>query len=287
MVQENDKLEPSEQSVARQAQIAAIRTFYRKIGAHRSVLGYPLSDISFAGNAGQQRFAGGEIQFLDFTPKGTHTTAVRVRFVGFHCIQESEFDDLDHPVEPYFIIGVAGSNRSNTVRFGPFENVDTGSDRFEATMLADPFGPNPISITPPILIGVVAVEHDFGTPEEAEEKVRNVFEAIEEKFDQAAATVSGTSAGSHVMPQFARDILTGWVPEGVAALFGLGDDIIGAVPHVMFDFNPGLDQWQSPPGIGLHGKNLYNTAIKIDGGSEGKYELRFNVEIAHINVGIG
>jgi hypothetical protein len=53
---------------------------------------------------------------------------------------------------------------------------------------------------PYFIIGVVAIEHDAGTPEEAEEKVRNIIKAIEEKFDQAAAAfgspVDGGSEGA-------------------------------------------------------------------------------------------
>jgi len=59
-----------------------------------------------------------------------------------------------------------------------------------------------------------------------------------------------------VLPEWARDILIGWAPEGVAAVFGLGDDHIGSVPPVMFDFNPGLENWTTPPRIGLHRKTL-------------------------------
>lgn len=274
-------------SVNRQAQRAAIHSLYTRVGKHRSGLGFPLTGVNFQNNSGEQRFAGGQISFLDFTPKGVQQTAVRVRFVGFRCIQESEHDQLSPTDEPYFIVGIAGSNRSTTARFGPYEGIESGTERFEASMLADPFPPSPVVVTPPIVIGVVAIEHDEGTPQEAEEKVRKVFKEIEEKFDQAVAAFTGTPAGSHVLPEWARDIVIGWVPEGVAAVFGLGDDHIGSVPLVMFDFNPGLDKWTTPPQIGQHGPNPFNTAITIDGGSEGKYELRFNVEIVHVDIGVG
>jgi hypothetical protein len=125
----------------------------------------------------------------------------------------------------------------------------------------------------------VAIEHDEGSPEEAEEKVRNIIKAIEEKFDQAAATFGAETAGNHVLPEWARDILIGWVPEGIAAILGLGDDHIGSVPRVMFDFNPGLDKWETPLTKGFHGPNPYNTEISVDGGDEGAYTLRFQVEI--------
>jgi hypothetical protein len=266
-----------------------IRELYLRSGAHRGLLGFPLSDVQYDTHKAEQRFAGGFIQLLDTmpNPKGVATTCVRVRFVGFHCDKESVSDQLSGSDEPYFIIGVAGSNHSNTVRFGPYEDIDSGTVRFESAMLADPFGTSPIVITPPIVIGVVAIEHDSGSPEEAETNVRNIFKAIEEKFEQAVATFGAASPGSHVLPEWARDIVIGWVPEGIAAVFGLGDDKIGAVPLVMFDFNPGLDKWETPPQIGHHGPNPYNTEIVVDGGDEGKYTLRFNVEIAIIDIHVG
>ncbi|WP_448570533.1 hypothetical protein [Trichothermofontia sp.] len=262
-----------------------IRELYLNSGAHRGLLGFPLSNVQFSANKVEQRFAGGKIEFLNTTPKGVATTSVRIRFVGFHCDRESDHDQGSPTDEPYFIIGVAGSNRSNTIRFGPYKNVETGTDRFEAAMLADPTSQSsPIVIVPPIVIGVVAIEHDAGTPEEAEEKVRNIIKEIEEKFDQVAAAFGAVTAGSHVLPEWARDILIGWVPEGIAAIFGLGDDHIGSVPLVMFDFNPGLEKWTTPPRIGLHGQNPYNTEISVDGGSEGAYKLRFQVEIVDTNM---
>jgi hypothetical protein len=168
-----------------------IRELYLNSGAHQGLLGFPLSNVQFDTHKAEQRFAGGKIEFLHTTPKGVAETSVRARFVGFHCDRESDHDQLSDTDEPYFIIGVAGSNRSNTIRFGPYQNVETGTDRFEA------------------------------------------------------------------------------------------------VPLVMFDFNPGLEKWTTPPRIGLHGQNPYNTEITVDGGSEGAYKLRFQVEIVDTNIVVG
>jgi hypothetical protein len=282
LVQQNGVSDPS---VSHQAQIAAIRTHYDRVGAHRSGLGFPLGTTSFSGGFGEQRFAGGHIKFQGLTPNGFQDTAIRIRYVGFHCIAESDSDGLSPTDEPYFIVGVAATNGSNTRRFGPYENVESGSDRFDATLLADPVPPTSLILTPPIVIGVVAFEHDHGTPEEAEEKVREIIKEIENKFDQAVASFSGgATAGSHVLPEWARDILIGWVPEAIAAVFGLGDDTIGSTPSVMFDFNPGVGKWTTPARIGMHGQNPYNTVVPVDGGGEGKYELRFQVEVLDVNI---
>ncbi|MBK9941004.1 MAG: hypothetical protein IPP13_05200 [Kouleothrix sp.] len=269
-----------EQSVAKQAQIAAIRSLYRQAGAYRSGLGFPLSEVRFLNNAGEQRFAGGHIQFLDLAPKAMQTTAIRVRYVGFHCSQESAHDQVSAHDEPYFIIGIAGSNGSNTIRVGPYEEVDSGTDRFEAILLADPF--EGLGITPPIVLAAVGLEHDYGTPEEAEAKVRDAIKAMEQKLEQALAAFLGTPVDNHVLPEWARDILIGWAPEAAAAILGLGDDQIGKVAKVLFDFDPGLDKWHAPEVIGQHGENDYNERIPMNGGNEGEYELRFLVDIVDI-----
>ena len=123
------------------------------------------------------------------------------------------------------------------------------------------------------------MEHDDGSPEEAEAKVRKVVEDIEKKFDQAVSAFSGVSTGNHVLPEWSRDILIGWVPEGVAALFGLGDDEVGKTPMVLFDNKADLKEWRAPAIIGKHGPNEYNIVINIDGGSQGNYDLFFKVDL--------
>lgn len=264
-----------EQSVFKQAQIAAIDSLYRENQGLRGPFGFPLEDVAFDGSTAVRRYAGGEIKFLSDNPQGGKITVVRVRFVGLRCISESTSDQLSGSDEPYFMIGVAGANGSNTIRFGPYENIDSGSVRFEAADIAS----LDHNITPPVVLGVVAMEHDEGTPEEAEAKVRKVIEDIENKFDQAVGAFSGASTGDHVMPQWARDIYIGWLPEGIAAVFGLGDDVVGKTPMVLFDNKADLKEWRAPAVRGTHGANEYNVVVNVDGGSEGNYDLFFKVDL--------
>jgi hypothetical protein len=72
--------------------------------------------------------------------------------------------------------------------------------RFEASYIAS----EDDKITPPCVLGIVAMEHDDGSPEEAEASVRKVIEDIEKKFDQAVGELSGVSTGNHVLPQWAQ-----------------------------------------------------------------------------------
>jgi hypothetical protein len=259
----------SENSVFKQAQIAAIDRLYQMNREFRGPFGFPLDAVEFTGNTAIRSYSGGQIKFLDSSPQGEKTIVVRVRFVGFRCISESSSDQLSGSDEPYFIIGVASAKGSKTKRFGHYEGIDSGSVRFEADDIVSVND----EITPPIVLGVVAMEHDFGSEEEAEAKVREVIEAIERKFDQAVGSFSGATTENHVLPEWARDILIGWIPEGIAALFGLADDQIGKTPVVLFDNKADLKEFRAPAVIGQHGANEYNVVVNIDGGDEGKYDL--------------
>ena len=274
--------EPTNEEIA-QATVV-IDKFYRDHGGISGPFGFPLKEVEFSEWAGipSRRYAGGKITILDNRPMGSDITWVRVRFVGFHSWAESnEWSDSD---EPYFIIGVAGTNTSNTIRFGPYDDpsVDAGDNRFEATLVAS----STHQITPPIVIGVVAMENDEGTPEEAEAKVRSAIEKIENKFDQAAGVFSGVSGGSHVMPEWARDIYIGWVPEIIAAVFGLGDDTVGQTPLLLFDNKAELEKWDQPPVIGKHGLQEYTHVIPVGSGGEGQYDLFFKVDLFHTSTEI-
>lgn len=265
----------AEVAQAKAAAQAAIDAFYRDNGGVRGELGFPLADMVFTGGTASRRYSGGTIRFLDNTPSKVEKTWVRVRYLGFHCLAESDWDQASPADEPYFIVGVAGANTSNTRRFGPYENVDEGDVRLEAELVAS----ESQMITPPIVLGVVGVENDYGTPAEAEAKVRAVVEAIERKFDQAAGSFAGASAGSHVMPEWAREILIGWIPEGIAAVFGLGDDAIGKAPIVLFDHTAELLTWTEPPILGKHGQHEYNLVVPVGGEGEGTYNLFFKVDL--------
>jgi|SRR5215213_2002684 len=275
-----------EPSVFKQAQMAAIGHFYQKNGGFRGPFGFPLDGAHCDEQSAEQSFCGGKIRFQSFGPQGedgpqgSEMTVVRVRFVGFHCIAEAGSDGfLTDSDEPYFIIGVAGANGSTTTVFGPYEDVDAGESRFEATDVVS----DKNEITPPIVVAVFAVEKDSGTPEEAEEKVKKVMEGIVNKFALVAGLFSGGTSESHVMPEGARDILVGWLAEGIAALFGLADDPVGQFPMVLFDNKAELKEWKSPPvAPQKHGANEYNVIIPIDGGNQGQYELFFLVNLVKV-----
>jgi hypothetical protein len=262
-------------SLLKSAQIGTIEAFYRKNGGYRGALGFPLDDVRFTGQTALRSFAGGKVRLTADGPKGEQITVVQVRFVGFHCREESDHDQGSGQDEPYFIIGVAAANGSRTVRFGPYGDINSGSNRFEAAEIVRKAD----EITPPIVLGVVAMEHDHGSAEEAEGKVRKVIEALEKKFDQIVGGFTSANTDNHVLPEWSRDILIGWLPEGIAAVFGLADDNIGKTPVVLFDNKSDLEEWRAPAVKGKHGQNEYNVVVPIEGGDEGKYDLFFMVNL--------
>ncbi|QRR00215.1 hypothetical protein [Dyadobacter sandarakinus] len=276
-----EKTGSPEQSLRKQSQIAAINILYNNNKSFRGPLGFPISDVIFEGQKAYRDYAGGQLYFTSDTPQGSEeVTVAQVRFVGFHCNEES--DEWSGSDEPYFILSVAGANGSNTIRMGPYSKVNEGEHRFEAV--------NIISVgdmvTPPVVLGIVAMEQDQGSPEEAEAKVRKVFESIEEKFDAVAGELTGTDTGSHVLPEWSRDILLGWIPEGAAALFGMGDDEIEKTATVLFDNKADLKEWKAPAIIGKHGNNEYNLVLNAGRENEGDYQCFFKVDLFKVTVEI-
>jgi hypothetical protein len=201
-------------------------------------LGLPLGDIQPTADGVFGPFAGGPVRLLHHG--GVHgpgpTWCVRVRFLGFHAIEES--NEWSASEEPYFLISVVGTNKAVTQKVGPVENVDAGEDHTVVSGVAA-FDDN---IVPPVLLGVIANEHDEGTPDEAAGKAKRAAESVVGKFEEAMASFGGATAGSHVIPEWARDIFVGWIPEGVAAVLRLGDD------HVGSNGNPNFagDVWSQP-----------------------------------------
>ncbi|MDQ4143305.1 MAG: hypothetical protein M3198_06085 [Actinomycetota bacterium] len=237
-----------------------------------------MGDISRKEDDMERPFAGGIVSIRNHpgpSPDGPGTpTTVQVRFLGFHCIEESnEWSASD---EPYFLISVVSTHRSVTKKFGPFENVDAGENHPMVAGVAA-FEDD---VIPPVILGVIANEHDEGTPEEAAEKAREVARALMEKMEEAAASFGAATAGSHVIPEWLRDIWIGWIPEGAAAVLGLGDDHVGSNGRILFDYDPQLKQWKTPPSIGTFEDNPYNVKLKVGvNPEEGKYELYFDVKV--------
>ena len=269
----------AETSLYRQGQIATIDLLHRKTGGIRGPLGFPLKEVEFNGLHATRHFAGGPIHFLNNAQGPGETWAVDIRYLGFKCVSESDWDQSSGSDEPYLLVGVVGTQGSKVVKFGPYASIDSGTVRYEASQVLSALGDNGPRISPPLVLGVAVMEHDFGSTEEATKLVRDVLKEVEGKVDQAAAAFMGASTSNHVMPEWLRDIFIGWVPELGTALLGMADDEVGKMPLVLFDYKPEGGQWTTPPEVGTFGMNKYTHMLPVDGGSEGSYEVYFHVRL--------
>ncbi|NAZ17928.1 hypothetical protein GT020_18000 [Glutamicibacter soli] len=252
-------------------------SYYRSNGGP-STFGIPMGNLTPTKDGWKTPYGGGPITIQNHG--GIHGPEARwvveTQFLGFHCIEESnEWSASD---EPYFLLSVVGSNKSVTRKFGPIENVDAGENHPTALTLAS-FEED--GIIPPIIIGVAAMEHDEGTPEEAAETVREHAEKLVNKFEEIVnSAFGGAEITNHVIPEWLRDILIGWVPEVIAALFGMGDDQIGGNGKFVFDYDGTKDEWSDPEILGNFGTNPHNVVVPVGvNPEEGKYELYFNIKI--------
>lgn len=271
-----------EPSVFKQVQMASIHSFYTQTGGAKGPLGVPLSNIEFVGLTAMRRYAGGQVAFQDGEAQGQRRAAVRVLYVGMKCLEESAHDQGTGSDEPYFLIGVVATNGSRVRRFA-YDKVNTKSVRHETALVAAAgIQGGEDNLTPPIVLGVVAIEHDQGNKDEAEARVRKALVEVEKKVDQAAQVAGaflGLPVGNHVMSEGMRDIVIGWVPEGAAAVLGLGDDKIGENSRMLFDFRADIQEWRAPAVLGRHGDNEYNVVINVDGGKAGRYDLFFKIDL--------
>lgn len=268
-------------SLVRQSARAFTRQRYLQTGGFRGQYGLPIGDIwEKQDGTYAKSFAGGTMHVLNGSVPIDHAQhCVALRFVGFHNIEES--NESSSSDEPYFIVAAVGSNGSSVVRFGPFEDVDAGED----LILQSNVITLEQAISPPFLLAIIAMENDEGTPEEAEAKVRDVVTSIESKLDEAGAAIGAVDTDGHVMPEWFRDILIGWVPEWIANLFGLADDYVGQTSHVVLDlgdFDKENDRWASIPVLSTVGPGAEKYNIKLPVGtdpSEGRYETYFMAQV--------
>jgi hypothetical protein len=251
-----------------------IDEFFRRFGGEAGRFGFALEPVRLVEGIHQRRHAGGLIKLMSNGPRG-YPLYVQVRYVGFVCVSESS--KISGSEEPYFLLSAVGTNGSNTIRVGPYEDVDGGES---VSNVAEVCGKSH-GLAPPIALGIIAMEHDNGTPEEAEGKVREKVQGLVNKIEAALGSFAGLPEGTHVIPEWMRDILIGWIPEGIAAVFGMGDDHVGGAARILFDNRVDLAQWTQMPVLGDFQGNAFNARMTVgqDDGPEGQFELLFNVKL--------
>lgn len=264
-------------SLRQQIALAQQLAYYKQVKGPRSGLGFLLPP------SGQDsltlKTTGGMIKLESNGPTGNQEIAVALRYLGFECVEQAAHDQGSASDEPYFIVSIVGGNGSKTQTFGPYEdqNVKTGdsfTDIHEITGVN--VGPY---IVPPVVIGMVDIEHDVGDPDEARKNVEDQINTAIDKFDALAQAYQIPLSSAQILPAPARGILTNWISSGVSAIFGLGDDYVGNDQKVLWDYDPQGAPWMQLPVLGQFRGNNYNLVLEANGGDAGHYKTYFLVTL--------
>jgi hypothetical protein len=261
-----------DESFRRQVSRALIMLHHERLGGLRGRIGIPMGDLRPVDGGFMKPYSGGFIKLLDFAdgPQGIHTHRAEVRFVGFRCHEQSE----SGPDKPYFIVSVQGVNDEGRVTktFGPFENVETGDNKFIGEIVTR-------NAQPPFTIFVVGMENDSGSPDEASAEVEKTLNATAAKV-QLSLAVLGVNPAIGSMVQSFINIFGGSVGDVTSAVFGMGDDSIGQNQIVLFDYNPDLAEWRPPKQLRAPDFDKpFNVELVLADGEGGRYSAFLQVNL--------
>lgn len=255
---------------------------YELDGRSAGPIGFPMGKVRLTDFGAVQPFSGGLMEVRHNKAEPVITYRAEVRFLGFRCDEESDWDQSTSSDEPYFVISITGHNSTTTRLFGQYEDVDGGESRFttaDETMLVT-------DVQLPFVISVVANEWDEGTPSEAAAKVKSVCEdAINITQGVALALGQAQVAAATVILDTLFNSIGGVVSGAAGAVLGLGDDFVGSANQSYGDWNDGLEEWTTRPRYiedPSFSESPYNLKIPVGDDEEGKYTLYFNVNIFRI-----
>jgi len=261
-------------NVRRQAARALLMFHHQRLGGLGGHVGIPIGDVRPVGNTWIRPYTGGLIELMDFTdgPQGFRRHRAEVRFVGFRCGAQSE----SSPDNPYFIVTVQGSNGEENVikTYGPAdeETIEVGDNVFLEALVSS-------TAQPPVTISITAMEHDDGSPAEASAK-------IEKQLNAAAAKITlllpilGANPVIGATIQSVLNITGGAIGDAAAALFGMGDDLIGTNAIHAFGYDQHIDKWQTPePKTHADFPRPFNFRVVLDNGESGAYDAFFQVDL--------
>jgi hypothetical protein len=260
-------------SIRRQASRALFMRHQARAGGVTGRVGIPMGDLRQIDNRVVKTYSGGLLELFDFTdgPQGFHKFRAEVRFVGFRCHQQSEGGDGD---EPYFIIGIIGSNEEENVTktFGPFTSVKSLNNTFLEKIVTT-------TAQPPFTIVVMAMENDSGSPAEASAKVEKSLNATAAKL-QLALPLLGVNPVVGSVIQSVINIFGGTISDATSAILGMGDDLIGESGRHLIEFDSNIHEWTSPPKLTAPDFDRpFNIEMVIDNGEGGRYSAFFQVDL--------
>jgi hypothetical protein len=264
-------------NVAELLKINLIHQRFLDLGGIHGRLGFPTSNVQFEGTKATRQYRGGGIQILG---DGVHLLprqVAKVFFVGFRCVRESTSDGLSPKDEPYFIISAdPGNGRPAVKKFGPFENVETGTEISVGDLLIDDIAPNPLTIR------VQGYERDHGDPDQTAKNIQEEVVKLSKEAENIAGAAGaadgpgiGQAAAAGTIGGIAGGPLGALVAAAIVAALDLGDDFVGQNARLHF-LHP--NDVGTPPVLGQFQGNEFNDKIVLKGGDEGEYELFFFVQ---------
>ncbi len=154
-LQASTKIEDS--STRRQSARILIDREHITLGGLTGGIGLPFGELREAASPGAyfKTYSGGRIQLMDFSnsPQGIEEFRAEIRFVGFRVIDTND-TSAD---EPYFIIGVTGSNPSEDVNLRT--NITTADVKSGNNVVLQQLITT--QAQPPFTLSVVGMDHHF------------------------------------------------------------------------------------------------------------------------------
>lgn len=235
---------------------------------------------------------------------------------AFRCVRESDWDRGTDSDEPYLMVVGFKHPDGQSWRMGVhvFNDVDRGEwrnlPRSVGAVIPPPRPPAPTLVGP----GGVAVPlteaayvelrpgESVGFQVRMMEQDGGTVSQIEEALDQATSGIAGSLSRVPVVGDIAAglaavaDFLSDIIMAPINLLLGSADDYIGS--HTVIFYLPAAGQTGGPPGVGSRTVTYINAAMldpgnygipainpfRIDGGSEGVYDIYTNADVARVTV---
>ena len=268
-------------SLRRQASRFIIDRHHQRVGGLSGRIGVPLGDLRPLGARGFVKpYSGGTIELLDFTngPQGIQRYRAEVRFVGYRVVDTNEDGDGD---EPYFIVGIVGTNPDLNITFRTNvpEDLHVKADNnviLEQTVTT--------IAQPPFTLSVTAMDHDSGEPDDAAAKVTKSLNDFAAKVELALPLV-GVDPTIGAYAQSFLNLFGGTAGDIISGVLGMGDDRVGQNAEHFFAYDADKMEWQTPK-TRVHPlfDRPHNVELSLSNGDGGAYIAFFNVQLFNDSV---
>ena len=253
---------------------------YIRTGGVGGPLGFPVEPILLSGNNAYWNFSSG---YLVAGVNGPQEIIVdqhlEITYLGYHCLAESDWDQSSSSDEPYFVVSFAGP-ATTVSRVFSYRKVDSGESERTPSILVSGA---PVATS---ILHALGMESDFGSQQQALEKVEQEMKNVTGAALQAASVYDLASTGGanakdlNLYSTIAGAVVGGplgaLVARGLVGGLDLADDYIKQDGVTLFSKETG---YRDPPIKGQFWDENWTHKLYLDGGDEGKYDLYFRVLI--------